>query len=55
VLCHDHWKPYYRYDGCLHQLCNAHHSRELTRSFEQDGQQWAKGGFEPAFSNVSFT
>jgi transposase len=42
VLCHDHWKPYYRYDGCLHQLCNAHHSRELTRSFEQDGQQWAK-------------
>jgi transposase len=43
VLCHDHWKPYYRYDGCLHQLCNAHHSRELTRSFEQYGQQWAKG------------
>jgi transposase len=42
VLCHDHWKPYYRYDGCLHQLCNAHHSTELTRSFEQDGQQWAK-------------
>jgi len=41
VLCHDHWKPYYRYDGCLHALCNAHHSRELIRSFEQDGQQWA--------------
>jgi len=42
VLCHDHWKPYYRYVGCLHALCNAHHCRELIRSFEQDGQQWAK-------------
>ena len=42
VLCHDHWKPYYRYDGCLHSLCNAHHLRELIRSVEQDGQQWAK-------------
>ncbi len=42
VLCHDHWKPYYRYVSCLHALCNAHHLRELLRSFEQDGQQWAK-------------
>lgn len=41
VLCHDHWKPYYRY-GCRHALCNAHHLRELTRAWEQDGQQWAK-------------
>ncbi|MCP4703508.1 MAG: IS66 family transposase [candidate division Zixibacteria bacterium] len=40
VLCHDHWKPYFRYD-CTHALCNAHHIRELTRSWEQDGQQWA--------------
>jgi transposase len=23
-------------------LCNAHHLRELTRAWEQDGQQWAK-------------
>ena len=22
-------------------MCNAHHLRELTRAFEQDGQQWA--------------
>lgn len=41
TLCHDHWKPYYRY-GCIHALCNAHHLRELTFAWEQDGQQWAK-------------
>lgn len=42
LLIHDHWKPYYRYDDCLHVLCNAHHKRELTRAYEQDGQQWAQ-------------
>jgi transposase len=41
ILCHDHWRPYYKYD-CTHALCNAHHLRELTRAWEQDGQQWAK-------------
>ena len=41
VACHDHWKPYYRYD-CVHALCNAHHLRELERAWEQDHQQWAK-------------
>ena len=41
VLCHDHWKPYYRYQ-CIHALCNAHHLRELERAWEQDHQQWAK-------------
>ena len=40
ILCHDHWKPYYKLD-CTHALCNAHHLRELTRAFEQDNQQWA--------------
>jgi transposase len=41
ILCHDHWKPYYKLN-CTHALCNAHHLRELTRAFEQDGQQWAQ-------------
>lgn len=41
VLCHDHWKPYYRYD-CAHALCNAHHLRELERAWEQDKQKWAQ-------------
>jgi len=41
ILCHDHWKPYFKYD-CIHSLCNAHHIRELTRAWEQDDQHWAK-------------
>jgi len=41
VLCHDHWKPYYRYE-CMHALCNAHHLRALEQAWEQDKQQWAK-------------
>jgi len=41
VLCHDHWKPYYRYT-CLHALCNAHHLRELEWSATEDNQRWAK-------------
>lgn len=41
ILCHDHWKPYYRYDFA-HALCNAHHLRELTRAREQDKQAWAQ-------------
>ncbi len=41
ILCHDHWKPYLKYD-CLHSLCNAHHLRELERAWEQDDQKWAR-------------
>lgn len=41
TLCHDHWKPYYKY-GSKHALCNAHHLRELTKVWEDDGHGWAK-------------
>ena len=41
ILCHDHWKPYFRLT-CDHSLCNAHHLRELERAWEQDHFQWAK-------------
>lgn len=41
ILCHDHWKPYFRY-SCKHSLCNAHHIRELDWSAEIDSQKWAK-------------
>ncbi len=41
ILCHDHWKPYFKID-CQHSLCNAHHLRELERAWEQDKQEWAR-------------
>ena len=41
-LVHDHLKSYYRYENCVHCLCNAHHLRELERAFTEDHQQWAK-------------
>jgi len=40
ILCHDHWKSYYKYD-CTHSLCNAHHLRELENAKENFGQKWA--------------
>lgn len=42
VLCHDHWKAYYsEATGAAHSLCNAHHQRELTWSFEEEKMAWA--------------
>ena len=41
ILCHDHWKPYFKID-CQHVLCNAHHLRELERAWEQDEHEWAR-------------
>ncbi len=41
TLIHDHWGSYFRYEQCLHGLCNTHHLRELT-FFEEKGEKWAK-------------
>lgn len=37
---HDGYASYQRY-ACRHALCNAHHLRELTALFEQEGALWA--------------
>lgn len=40
LVVHDHWKPYYKLEGVLHALCNAHHLRELNALIE-DKELWA--------------
>jgi transposase len=43
TLVHDHWKPYYTYQYCLHSLCNAHHIRELQWVIDtHTAYTWAK-------------
>jgi transposase len=37
---HDGYASYQQY-ACRHALCNAHHLRELTALFEQEGALWA--------------
>ncbi len=41
ILVHDHWKPYYKMQGVLHALCNAHHLRELKALIEIEKEDWA--------------
>ena len=41
ILCHDFWAPYSAYD-VIHACCHAHLKRELTKAFEDFGQQWAQ-------------
>jgi len=43
IAVHDGFTPYRRY-GAAHQLCNAHHLRELAAVVETDpdGQDWAQ-------------
>jgi transposase len=41
-LIHDHWKPYFTYDQCLHALCNEHHLRELKFLHEEHHEAWAQ-------------
>jgi len=42
IACHDHWKPYFGYEDCIHVLCNAHHARELQGVIENEGHAWAQ-------------
>ena len=41
-LIHDHWKPYFTYQNCLHALCNQHHLRELKFLYEEHQDNWAQ-------------
>ena len=41
VLVHDGWTPYRHYTNVEHQLCNAHHLRELQAATETGEQPWA--------------
>jgi transposase len=41
LAVHDAWASYYRFEDCLHYLCNAHHLRELKFVFEEDKEKWA--------------
>jgi len=40
IAIHDYWKPYLSYE-CQHNLCNAHHLRDLTFCAEQEKSEWA--------------
>ena len=44
VAVHDCWSPYWKYDGVIHAVCNAHLLRELTgvEQYSPD-HQWAPG------------
>ena len=40
-VVHDHWKPYFSYQECLHALCNEHLLRELKFLWEEEKETWA--------------
>ena len=48
-VVHDHWKPYFSYQECLHALCNQHLLRELKFLWEeqQEGVGAAVERFAP--------
>ena len=42
IAKHDCLYAYFKYKGCNHSLCNAHHLRELTWVIENLNQVWAQ-------------
>jgi len=41
VLVHDFWVSYFKYEKCLHAMCNAHLLRELNWVRDNTDQKWA--------------
>jgi transposase len=41
VLVHDFWASYFKYEKCLHAMCNAHLLRELNWVTDNTLQKWA--------------
>jgi transposase len=41
IVVHDHWKPYFKLEGVLHALCNAHHLREILALIKHEKEDWA--------------
>jgi transposase len=41
ILVHDFWASYFKYEKCLHAMCNAHLLRELNWVTENTHQKWA--------------
>jgi transposase len=42
IAKHDCLYAYFKYKGCNHSLCNAHHLRELAWVIENEHQVWAQ-------------
>jgi len=42
VLCHDNWKPYYRYTHIIHALCNATPSENWRGPGSKIISKWAR-------------
>lgn len=46
VAMHDCWSPYWKYEGIIHAICNAHLLRELTAMIENEPEHTWAGEFK---------